>query len=149
MKKGRIYYDNGNLKYDGELKNNEPHGEGIGYWENGIDVWFKGTFKNGKPFGKGKFYYNTGQLRYEGEFEGLEYVGQGTEYYENGHVKFTGRFRKCHYFFYGARLYVEGKLYYKTGKLRYEGTFKGFKNYEFDTGTEYLEDDRIIVHGRD
>ncbi|MGO4889954.1 toxin-antitoxin system YwqK family antitoxin [Anaerobacillus sp. MEB173] len=147
MRKGKLYYENGNLKYEGDLINNEPHGSGIGYWENGSVIWYEGPFKGGKPFWKGKFYYKTGQLRYEGEFEGLQYVGQGTEYYEIGTIKFTGRYRKCPYFFYGARLYVEGKLYYKTGQLHYEGTFKGLKNYEFDKGTEYLEDGSVIIHG--
>jgi hypothetical protein len=43
-------------------------------------------------------------------------------------------------------LFIEGKLYFKNGKLRYEGTFKGIKNYEFKKGKEYLEDGLIKIH---
>jgi antitoxin component YwqK of YwqJK toxin-antitoxin module len=95
----KLYYKNGNLKYEGQTVNNEPNGSGIGYWEDMCTVWYKGDFKNGKPIGKGQFYYRNGQLRYEGESDGLQYVGEGTEFYENGNIKFTGFFRKSPHFF--------------------------------------------------
>ena len=55
-------------------------------------------------------------------------------------MRFTGTYRKGPYFFYEARLYVEGKLYDKNGKLRFEGIFYGSKNYEFKEGIEYTEE---------
>ena len=141
---GELYYKDGKLKYQGELADGEPHGQGVGYWDDGKTVWFIGEFRNGKPEGKGKFYYPSGQLRYEGEFDrDLQYCGQGTEYYKNGKIRFTGIYRKGPFFFYGARLYVEGKLYYENGSLRYEGTFYGSKNYEFKEGIEYDEEGKV------
>ena len=126
------------------MSGGEPHGQGVGYWEDGSTVWYIGEFQDGKPEGKGKFYYRSGQLRYEGEFDrDLQYIGQGTEYYENGHMRFTGTHRKSPYFFYGARLYVEGKLDDKNRKLCFEGTFHGSKNYEFKEGIEYTEEGSV------
>lgn len=98
MTNRKLYYDCGNLKYEGETLNDKPHGSGIGYWEDGNTIWYQGIFKDGKPNGLGKFYYKTGQLRYEGESDGLQYIGFGTEYYENGNVKLKGLYRKSPYF---------------------------------------------------
>lgn len=141
---GELYYPDGKMKYQGELMDGEPHGHGVGYWNDGETVWFIGSFRKGKPEGMGKFYYPDGQLRYEGEFDrDLQYCGQGTEYYKNGNIRFTGIYRKCFYFFYGARRYVEGNLYYENGTLRYVGTFGGDKNYEFREGLEYDEEGRV------
>ncbi|WP_082631272.1 MORN repeat-containing protein [Gracilibacillus massiliensis] len=40
-------------------------------------LWYEGEFKNDKPHGYGKMYDQSGQLRYEGQLEEMQYVGLG------------------------------------------------------------------------
>jgi len=44
-----LYYDDGKLKYRGEVVDGQPHGHGTGYWEDGKTVWYEGVFVDGKP----------------------------------------------------------------------------------------------------
>lgn len=144
---GVIRFSDGGVKYVGELRGLVPHGRGVGYWENGYK-WYELVFISGKPKGVGRYYYLDGVLRYEGETEGLQYVGKGIEYYKNGYEKFKGIFRKTPYFFYGARLYEKGRLYYEDGSLKYCGTFDGMKSSVLKDGIEYLKDGRVRLHGK-
>ena len=64
--KGKEYYLNGKLKFEGEYSNGERNGEGKGY-ANGKLI-FECEYKNGKRNGKGKEYYNNGKLKFEGEY---------------------------------------------------------------------------------
>ncbi|WP_188205584.1 toxin-antitoxin system YwqK family antitoxin [Alkalibacillus aidingensis] len=144
---GLLYYEDGSIKYQGEMIDQVPHGHGVAYWENG-HKWYIGEFAKGQPKGVGKYYYPNGTIRYEGETEELQYVGKGIEYFKNGQVKFKGTFKTTPRFYYGARCYVEGHLYDESGKLRYCGTFEGDKTYSFKNGVEYLEDGTIRLHGR-
>lgn len=88
----KIYYDNGSLKHIGYWKDRKRDGYGKGSWEDGT-LWYRGNFKNGQPDGYEKMYYQSGRS-------------------ENGNIKFTGTFLKTPHFFYGARRYEPGKLYY-------------------------------------
>lgn len=66
--------------YDGEFRNNLPHGEGKFYFDNG-DVYI-GGFLGGKFHGRGKLICKNGEVRYDGEYEvGLPH-GIGTYYYD-------------------------------------------------------------------
>ena len=56
--KGKEYYENGKLKYEGNYRNDEYDGEGIFYYENG--EFFEGNFIIGKKNGIG-FLYKNGQ----------------------------------------------------------------------------------------
>ena len=48
--KVKIYYENGNIWYEGELKGGIPHGKGITYDKIGILI-YEGNHMNGKPSG--------------------------------------------------------------------------------------------------
>ena len=56
MSDKKEYWNNGNLRYEGEMKDGEYHG-------------------------KGKLYCADGELQYEGEFKNSEYDGYGKLYY--------------------------------------------------------------------
>ena len=43
----KLYYENGNIKYEGELQNGIPHGQGKSYYENG-NIKYAGEWQNGK-----------------------------------------------------------------------------------------------------
>jgi len=108
--KGSILYPGGS-KYTGELKNEEPHGQGTfifsdgskyyGKWKNGkgngsgTKTWkdgrkYSGKFKNDKPNGKGTFTYPDG-TSYVGEWLEGKRHGQGTLTYSDGRV-YVGEF---------------------------------------------------------
>lgn len=53
--KGKEFYDNGNLKYDGEYFQGEKNGIGKEYNEEG-QLIYEGGFQNGEKHGKGKIY---------------------------------------------------------------------------------------------
>ena len=46
--KGILYYENGNILYEGEFKNDIFGGKGIKYYENGNKL-YEGKFKNEFP----------------------------------------------------------------------------------------------------
>lgn len=70
-KDGCEYYDNQQLKYDGEFKNNDYHGEGKLYYENG-QLKYEGKFKNGVYHGKGVLYDENGDVIHDGKFKNGE-----------------------------------------------------------------------------
>ncbi len=88
---GKEYYENGNLKYEGNFEEDEYEGDGTFYGENSIK--YIGQFKKGKKNGKGKEYYENGDLKYEGNFEEDEYEGDGTFYGQDGKI-YIGEFKK-------------------------------------------------------
>ncbi|MDY2881440.1 MAG: AAA family ATPase [Romboutsia timonensis] len=59
------------------------------YYENG-NLKFEGIVKNGKANGYGKSYYETGELKYEGEWANGEYHGKGAEYSLDGSLIYEG-----------------------------------------------------------
>ncbi|WP_080831881.1 hypothetical protein [Cohnella massiliensis] len=94
---GKLYYDSGELRYEGFIQNEMPCGQGISY------------FKNGRKHMEGRF--------------GDWFIEEGKEYYKNGNLKFEGKYNSGPRTYYGPRYFVEGKLYYESGRLWYEGTF--------------------------
>jgi len=61
-------------KYEGDLKDNEPHGKGTQFYQNGDK--YIGYFKNGLKHGHGIYYYANGD-KYAGQFEFDEFNGKG------------------------------------------------------------------------
>ena len=66
--KGREYYGNKRLKYEGMYKNGKPEGNGILYFEYFGHIQYIGEFKNGMKHGQGKEYDKWGNIIYQGEF---------------------------------------------------------------------------------
>lgn len=104
---GKLYYDTGELKYEGyysptkhDAVYHEPHGKGTSYYKNGV-------------------VYREGQFQHGGLFE-------GKEYYSSGKLKFEGRYncRATDRGYYGPTYPLFGKFYGEDGSLIYEGNFK-------------------------
>lgn len=119
---GKLYFDSGELNYEGSIRGSSPYGPGTKY------------FKSGAKHMEGFF--------------GDWMIEEGKEYYENGNLRFEGSYNKGPRTYYGPRYFVEGKLYYESGELWYKGTFKciqigsigypAFRAREsFEAGTEY------------
>lgn len=98
------------------------------------------------PF-KGKTYYDSGEIHYEGDCvelstSGVYPCGNGTEYYKNGVIKKQGLFQR--------RGLVCGRMYYPSGKLRFEGYCDepgGYGPAYPTSGTFYGEDGELLYQG--
>jgi len=86
---GKSTLSNGET-YVGEYENGEPNGQGTEIWNNGNK--YVGEHKNGKKHGQGIFTWSDGN-NYVGEFKDGERNGQGTEIMNDG-KKYVGEFRK-------------------------------------------------------
>jgi antitoxin component YwqK of YwqJK toxin-antitoxin module len=76
----------------------------------------------------GKIFYETGELKYEGQYilhPANHYLqqGKGIEYYTNGIVYREGIFTR------GGLL--EGKEYYSSGKIKFEGRFNSKEERDY------------------
>lgn len=100
------------------------------------------------PF-QGKIYYDSGELCYEGCCVKLSTshicsCGIGIEYYKDGVIKKQGLFQR--------RGLVCGRLYYPSGKLRFEGYFCADKQVGYGPvypthGSFFGEDGTLIYKG--
>ena len=83
--KGKEYYDNGHLKFEGEYLNGEKHGIVKEYYNYG-HLKFEGEYLNGKRNGKGKNYDYNYDLEFEGEYlkgqklKVIAYINKAKEY---------------------------------------------------------------------
>ena len=126
--KGKIYYSNGKIKFDGEFYYNRKW-NGKGYDINNNIIY---ELKNGKGFIKE--YNNNGDLLYECEYLYGSGNGKGKVY--NNNFIFEGEFMDGYK--YKGKEYYEGKLifegeylynlkrrgkYYVDEKLEYEGEY--------------------------
>ena len=82
----RIDYTDG--YYEGEVKDDEPHGRGALYVYNKYKYF--GNFKNGHMSGQGKLFLECGQY-YEGEFFIDVFHGRGVYHYTT-REKYDGEF---------------------------------------------------------
>ena len=86
---GKQYYENGNIYYDGEFKNDRYHGYGILYYMN-ERKHYEGEWIKGKRDGKGAEYCPTNlscnnyYKKYDGIWKENIYHRYGIEYYING-----------------------------------------------------------------
>ena len=66
--KKKLYYENGNLKYYGFMKDGKKHGYGISFYEN-TNIEYEGYWEYDYYEGKGKKYNNIGKLIYDGSWK--------------------------------------------------------------------------------
>jgi antitoxin component YwqK of YwqJK toxin-antitoxin module/predicted nucleotidyltransferase len=94
----QVFYENGQIQYDGQTKNNEFVGLWKIYYPNG-QLSSKGSYKNGLSVGLWKWYYPTdNQLKSIVNYIDGSPDGLNIEYYQNGNIKH--------------------KAYYKMGKKK-------------------------------
>jgi len=123
--------DSDEVKYKGDVSNNEFTGFGETYDDDG-KLYFRGHFVNGDFEGYGCLFKSDGDLEYNGYFKNCEFDGTGTFYPdhdENGDTASTD-----------GLFYIEGPNYYK-----YVGDFKyGERN---GSGKEYNESGQLLFVG--
>ena len=113
--KGREFYVNGKIKYEGNFKDDEYEDEkAIYYYEN--EDYYIGPFKNSKKNGKGKEYYKNNKLKYDGNFKEDKYDDEkAIYYYENGEY-YIGSFKE-------GKRNGKGIEYYEKDKIKYDGNY--------------------------
>ena len=136
--KGKIYYSDGNIKYEGEFVNGKKEGRGKLIFVNG--EYYIGQFSNNKLNGKGKMYYNNSTIKYKGDFVNGKMERSGKYIFEDGDY-YIGQFSN------GMRN-GKGILYYKNNNIRYEGDFvnnkmEGNGKYFYENGEYYIIKDAL------
>jgi antitoxin component YwqK of YwqJK toxin-antitoxin module len=81
----KYFYQDGQVKMEGEILNNKREGVWKAYFKNG-QLQSEGVFKENKRIGVGKVYFRNGKLRYEGQYENDEEVGHWKFYNDKGQL---------------------------------------------------------------
>lgn len=114
--KGRLYYFNGKIKYEGFFKNDQKYGYGKLIYEiNENDDYYVGQFFNNLKNGKGIIYDKKHNLKYEGDFVNDKPEGNGKLIYENGSY-YIGQFPN------GLR-HGRGTEYKRYHQIIFDGNF--------------------------
>ena len=133
---GTEYYWNSNIKYQGEFKNNGYHGDNVKIYLGEGSLEFEGRYCEGKRQGYGKWYHLNQSLYYAGEFRN-NYIYCNDElaktYHSNDMLMFQAYFRD------NGLKYGHGKAWYKNGKIKYQG------NWDYDCPYN----DLVIVYSSD
>jgi len=101
-----IYFSNGE-KYEGEIKNEYPNGNGILY-KILIKRIYEGEFLNGKKHGRGILYYDDNSY-YVGDFKYDSRHGEGI--YKNVDFMYEGQFKNDKFEGYGKLNIINGNFY--------------------------------------
>lgn len=127
---GILYWENGNIRYDGEWSEHNRQGEGVNYLEDGTKE-YNGSWYENKRTGYGIEYYSDGSsIHYAGRWNKNKWNGIGTEYYRNGKLLREGTWNN-------GKLNGSGAWYWENGTLRYEGNFSTGNQSGY--GTSYYE----------
>lgn len=124
---GKLLYEGFFLKYcryDGELVNGMPNGNGRLYFKD--TLLYEGSFVDGKRTGKGKYYFEDGTTLYEGELFDDDMHGMGIQYEKDGSVVHQGFFIRGLYYegeLLNGKPHGKGVIRQRDGIILYEGQF--------------------------
>ena len=114
MEKGKIYYPNRKIQYEGEHFNGKREGLGK-YFDQESKYYFIGEYKNGYLNGKGTVYnLADNKIKYEGDFINGKFEGRGKLFYDNGNY-YIGQFRNHLQHGKGVEYDSNGNIQYKVG----------------------------------
>lgn len=111
-----LYYDNGEKKAEGKVKNDKEQGEWT-YWYESGQVESVQLYENGELNGPAKWYFPDGKLKKEGGYENGLGQGDWTFYYPNGQVLSKGK-------------YFHNKMTGKWVEYNEDGSKKSEGNYD-------------------
>ena len=127
----KIYDEDGNIKYEGEVRNGLYHGQGTLYFDG--KIVYEGQFVDGNFHGVGTLYQTDG-TKYVGEFKDDKIHGWATGYFVNGN-KYEGQF-------VDGNFHGQGTYYFANGE-KYVGQWE---NNEYNgQGTLHTEDGNKYV----
>ncbi|TPX38372.1 hypothetical protein SmJEL517_g00191 [Synchytrium microbalum] len=119
--------------YEGGLKDNFPHGDGIYTWKDGTA--FTGTFVTGKILGKGTYTWPSGCV-YDGDVKDAYRHGKGSLTFDDRPAKYSGNWTN------GKRSGKGVLSYDDENTCQYEGDWKnglrhGFGTMKYHSGNSY------------
>ena len=115
MEKGKIYYPNRKIQYEGEYFNGKREGLGK-YFDQESKYYFIGEFANGYLNGKAIIYNSSDdKILYEGDFINGKFEGRGKLFYDNGNY-YIGQFKN-------HLQHGKGVEYDSNGNIQYKGGF--------------------------
>ena len=88
MKNGKWTEEIGDMRTQGEYRNDKQVGQWVSYYDNG-KLAFKGTFNAGYPDGEHFFYYQNGRLREIQKYAAGVKHGDWKKYLDTGELYFT------------------------------------------------------------
>ena len=88
MKAGKWIEQIGDMRTQGEYRNDKQVGEWVSYYDNG-NMAFRGTFNAGYPDGQHCFYYENGKLRELQNYTAGVKHGEWKKFLETGELYFT------------------------------------------------------------
>ena len=155
------FYDNYQIKFEGEYTDGERNGKGIEYYEN-KQIKFEGEYLNGKIWngigyyddgkkafeikeGKGNIieYDTKGILIFKGKYLNGERNGKGIEYHKNRQIKFEGEYLNGKRNGKGKEYSLTQATCYK-GILAFEGEYLNGKRE--GKGKEYYNN-KLVFEG--
>lgn len=120
------YYDNGNIKGEGEFKDGEVHGLRLMYYENGSKS-LERSYKNGISEGASIEYYPSGEIKQEVYFKNGREEGTAKVFYENGNVQAILNFSKGvqngDYYEFTPDGNLKAQYYFVNGNASYSPEF--------------------------
>lgn len=140
--KGKLYRNDGSLWYDAEFQSDEVTGWGTMYFdgdffgEDRTGEIITGQFTRGLPNGVVRKYDDSGLLKYEGQEVFGSLTGKGKLYIQ-GRPRYEGGMKDGYFSGHGK--------YYVGGKLKYEGDF--VKSMEDGYGKEYDKKGSLVREG--
>lgn len=134
---GKLYNEQNELIYKGNFQDGLKHGFGEEYFAETGTVMYRGNFENGMKQGNGETFHRDNYLLYKGEHSNDTMTGNGEVFDRDGNVIYKGEIVNGQYS-------GEGRLY-ESNKLRYEGQFH---NGKFSgNGVEYTTSGKIKYEG--
>ena len=133
------YYENGQIKSEGNYKDGELDGKWTSYYENG-QIEEEGNYKGcctiyGNSFldGMWTYYHSTGWIKLEEHWKDGKRHGKSTYYHENGQIRIEGFFQNGEYYdkwnYYQEDGTFERYQYYKDGKLK-KSRWRGYQEQD-------------------
>ncbi|MCC1483788.1 hypothetical protein [Winogradskyella immobilis] len=107
------FYDSGELKIEGQNKNNKRVGDWKSYHKNG-KVSSAYSYNNGKQNRERTVYYESGKIKFLIKRKNEDYIR--SEYYETGELKRENKYKNGYY-----------KEFYKDGTLKVEANYLDFQ----------------------
>ena len=153
----KSYYESGELKTEGQYRNNKRIGNWKSYFKNGQASSEYSYDNNGKRNKEAISYYESGAVKYKTELQSAEYIRSG--YFETGELKSESQIKDGYYkeFLKDGTLRIESEMvdyqlsglwkrYYSEGIIEWVVNYtEGYRSGDFKN---YYKNGNLKIEGR-
>jgi len=139
--KYQSWYENQQVKLDGEYKQGKRDGEWIEYYDNG-QIKTKGNYLDDKKNGQWSEWFKGDVLVYEGNYENDQKNGYGKDYNTEGDIRFEGTFKESKAWDGFLNLPVPNQYLFGDGNYAFKGEIKDGHVWN-GNGIEYNGEDLV------